>query len=772
MADGSHRSQTLTETWQDQPPGTSTIHLIPCDIAKLPGQSCAHTSQTTREGAGPAEILESTSARDIHPGQPLSESNLHRLDDRNENYELCSSENETSNMVFSPEGSLRESSDAEVSPQTKPRGVTYAPSASSPPAKQKPFRQDSAYFSTRGPCGDSPSESDSDIEEQQLRARERVVILRRKVLKTRQVKRKKRDSLRQLRERVRVILDRLTQKINELVALNKIPEEITPYYDELRAAQDELGPAEDEYERLENRLDNEEEDLEEEEQRYYELYQYSKAAFDVSIQGSRIEQTISPTTKPYDVSNAEIQTLDLENTLLQDYLSMIDEALAIRKELQNLEDDYILVSEDANIRRRNGFLLFATMTTFLSEYPKSRAEILENLYRAEDQLLDLREECLKQGVFGRNEYPYEPRDALRDDLMEAVEEALERSPLRVAAQQLKHPKTMKEGSSKKDYVNSWLLQWVQDSTVDMMMLRTFIYIACPELSHTPQKTLVELGDDKWTNYSLANWFTDAAGDLADFNYNASRLDNIAGATNKLNLGSTDWSLSTGSSLNVGLDYDRLADPIIMGSEAASYTTQKLDLDTTPTKPSPYNGGATPTRRDLDNTLVDESNLSENHSTPPTSISEPTSPSIQAPFVVSLSPTMSYGYAPPPHTTDPLHLLIPNTSNSTSRRSSLRSNAVSFSTSTVPSLRSARTSIDIIEPVTAKLPISPSHKPESFEPRTSKSAFLNTPPSAISRSSSLTTSNRPAHHLARRSFELMTEKFSLHSMGKSASFTND
>ncbi|KAG4435136.1 hypothetical protein IFR05_009368 [Cadophora sp. M221] len=762
------------QTWQTQSPENNTIalRLIPSDVAKLPGQSFAHTSPTTREGAGPAVTQTSTSAHDILPGEPLSELNLHRLDGRNENYELYSSDNETSNMVHSPGESLREDSNPEPATPKNPRGVRYAPSASSP-SNQKPSRQDSAYFSSWGPQGDGSSDGDSDIKEQQLKARERVVILRRKVLKTRQIKRKKRDSLRQLRERVRASLDRLTQKLNELVALDKFPDEIIPYYDELRAAQDQLGPAEHEYERLENRLDNEEEDLEEEEEHYYELHRYNKAAFDDSNQGSRIEQTISPAMKPYDTPNTEIQTLHLENTLLQDYLSMVDEALAIGKELQNLEDDYIHVSDDANLRRRNGFPLFATMTTFLSEYPKSRAEILENLYRAEDELLDLREECLKQGVFAKNEYPYEPRDALRDDLMEAVDEALERSPLRVAARHVKHIEIPKEGSNKKDYVNNWLLQWVQDSTVDMMMLRTFIYVACPGISDTPHKTLVEIGDDKWTDCSLANWFTDNAGKFADFNYNASRLDAIAGATNKLNIGSTNWSLSTGSSLNVGLDYDRSVDPVIMGSEAASYVTQKGDLDAAPTKPDTGNGDATPTVPDENKALVNETERSESNSLLPTPEHVPTSPTIQALSVASLSPTISYGSEPPPtHADESLHLLTPNTSISTSRRPSLRSNPNSFSTTMIHSLRSARSSIGTIEPIISKPAIPPLTHAESFQAPASKSAFLNAPPSSISRSSSLSSPKKPARQLARRSFDLMTEKFSLHSIGKSASFTND
>ncbi|PVH81154.1 hypothetical protein DL98DRAFT_587613 [Cadophora sp. DSE1049] len=784
MADGIPISQTQIETWQEHRPQISGTLLSHSNISGFFGQSFPQTSHVDREGAGCAVVRKSASNFDLLPGDPLSETNLRRRELRNEDHEShehYSTEHETPAMVESPAGSFRDHSGHNSSPRSRPRGVTYTSSTSSPGSHHDPLRQDSAYFSTRGPHGDDSSDSDSDIREQQLRARERVVILRRRVLKTRQIKRKNRDSLGQLREKTRSALDKLTQKINELVAFNKIQEEIGLYYEEFRAAQDELGPAEHEYERLENRLENEEQDLEEEEEHYYELYRYKKY-FDASNQGSRVEQTISPPTKPFDHPSKAIQTLDLNSNLLQEYFSKIDEALALRKELQNLEDDYYRVSEDANLRRRNGFPLFATMSTFLSDYPTSRAEILDNLYRAEENIFDLRDECIKQGVFTRDEHRYEPRDALRDELLDAVDEALERSPLRVAAQHVKHPEQIKqEIANKRDYVNRWLLEWVQESTVDMMMLRTLIYIKCPSISETPHKTLVEIGDDRWTEYSLSNWYTDDAGNLADQFYNASRFDAIAGETNVLNIGSTRWSLSSDSlrsSLHVAPNYDPSLDIDLMGSEPASNATQTGGLDTTPTKPKSGDGEHTPTMLDINDTSPQRQGNSDTSSVSPTTVPESTAIAVQSPSMARLHPIISYGPHPPPRIDEPEHILSPNTSTTTSRRPSLKSNTNSF-TSLAPSERSARTSFDTIEPPTLKNPISPKSpppplpKPETVEAPSSRSRFLDAPKTSLSRSSSLKAPKRPTHHLSRRSLDYLITQSALHpAMRKSASFTRE
>ncbi|KAK0118623.1 hypothetical protein ONS95_007507 [Cadophora gregata] len=785
MADGIPISQTQIETWQEDRPQISGTLLAQSSTSELHGQSFPKTSHIARKAAVGAAAQKPASDPDIFPRQPLSESYLCRQEFRNENresHEHYSMEAETPAMIESPGGSLREHSDRNSTPRTRSRGVTYTSSTSSPGFHHDPFQQDSAHVSTGGPQDQDSSDDDSDTREQQLRARERVVILRRRVLKTRQIRRKSRDSLGQLRERTRSALDKLTQKINELAALNRLQEGIGLYYEEFCAAQDELGPAEHEYESLENRLENEEQDLEEEEEQYYELYRYKKY-FEASHQGSRVERAVSSSTKLDDKPNNTNQILIINSNLLQEYFSKIDEALALRRELQNLEDDYYRVSEDANLRRRNGFPLFATMSSFLADYPTSRAEILDSLYQAEENIFDLRDECIKQGVFSRDEHRYEPRDALRDELLDAVDEALERSPLRVAAQHVKHPEEIKqEISNKRDYVNKWLLEWVQESTVDMMMLRTFIYIKCPGISETPHKTLVEMGDDKWTEYSLKNWYTDEAGNLADHFYNASRFDAIAGDTNVLNIGSTRWSQSSDSlrsSLHVAPNYDPSIDLDFMESDPASVATQSGGFDTTPTKPKYGDGANTPTTLDINETSPEIGENSDDSPISPTTVPELTNTTAQSPSVSRLPPMISYGSNPPPPRIDePEHTLSPNTSITTSRAPSLTSNTNSF-TSLAPSERSARTSFDATESPASKPLLSPQtyhtqpSKPETSETPPSKSRFLEAPKNTLSRSSSLKAPKRPTHHLSRRSLDYLTTQLTLHpALRKSASFTRE
>ena len=769
MADGIPISQTQIETWQDHQPHISGTLPSWSKTSESYGQSFPQTRREDWEGVAPGDFHKLASALDFSPGDPLSETNVCQRSHPNDRYEThkhFSTELEAPAMVESPAGSSPQHSDHHSSPRSRPRGVRYTSSTSSPRSRHDPERQDSAYFSTRGPPRDDFSDDDSDKREERLSARERVVILRRKVLKTRQIKRKNRENLGQLRERTRSALDKLTQKINKLVALNDYQENISLYYEEFRAASDALGPAEHDYERLEDRLENEEQDLEEQEEHYYELCM----SFDIATQGSQVEQTLSPATTPYDPPKKTIQDLDLNRNLMQEYFLKIDEALASRKELQNLEDDYYRVSKDANLRRRNGFPLFTTMSTFLTEYPASRAEILENIYRAEEDIFDLRDECIKQGVFTRDEHRYEPRDALRDELLDAVDEALERSPLRLAAQHIKRPEQTKEvAANKRDYVNSWLLAWVQDSTVDMMMLRTFIYIECPGISETPYKTLVEIGDDRWTEYSLNNWYTDSAGKFTDRLYNDSRFDAIAGDTNELDIGSSRWSLftdSSRSSLRVAPNHDPSIDIGLVESEVASHATPTDRLNVTPTRPKSGDGGDTPTMLD-----INDPTLYQTQGSPETSpVSPITLPKIidtvVHPTIVHLPPTISYGTDPPePYNNEPERILSPNTSITSSRRLSMASDSTSC-TSLAPSARSTCIPSNITQrqtsksPMASKSPPQPIPNPEVIEIPQSGSRFLDAPKASLSRSSSLKASKRPTHHLSRRSLDYLITQSSL------------
>ncbi|CZS97091.1 uncharacterized protein RAG0_06205 [Rhynchosporium agropyri] len=564
MADGA--PHTHIETWHEHAAEVKTIHLVLLDGSKPHGQDFYQK----REEIGPAVTQKLTNTQAVLFDKLLSEINPHRLEEHDLN------DSEHFRMVHSPMNTSQGKASVGESPQRRPREVTYDVSSNSPRSTQYQSRQDSAYFSHRGSCEDARHEAKSVLKEKQLRAREKVTFLRRNLLEMRLSKRRKRVKLRKLRDNFQASLDSLTQNINVLVALNKIPAEIGPLHDRLRAAQDELGPVEFDYEEMEGSLELAEDNLEYEEEMLDNLYEDDEDESDISDQYSRVNVGTSPPTKPPNISEVSSQSLDSDEDLLQRYLSLMDQAHEARDQLFELEDEYVATSEDAKFRQRNGVPLTEEMAAILSDYLECRREILDDISRFDDQILNLREECLKRDFFDDDQYRYVPHDALRDELVEFVKETLGRSPLHSAALHAKYFELTKDFSSKKDSVNTWLLEWVQESTLDMMMLRSWIYTFCPGISANPEKTLVQIGDDRWTEFSTSHWYTDTAGIDTDANFNHSRLDLIAGDAKNWNGSNINWSLSSYSSLNVGLHYHPFVDSIVINSGTESYAFQKQD----------------------------------------------------------------------------------------------------------------------------------------------------------------------------------------------------
>jgi hypothetical protein len=475
-------------------------------------------------------------------------------------------------MRESPAGSWKETSISRATPKISLQDAGYtAPTARNPTSDEKPLRQDSAYFSSRG-IQDSGSEVDVEIQARQIRARERIVILRGRVLRTRNIRRERREVLRELREEVREALDKLTRKVNELVALGRLQEEIGPFYDRLRIAQDQLGPAEDAYDRLESRLDDEEQELEQEEDHFYRHNDILR----LDVSESKLDDVLSPLVEPYNPSESEVQSLSLENSLLQEFLAKVEEANRLKEDVDELEVDYLRRSGDASFRKRHGISLSSETATFLAEYPDLHAELVENLRDVEDTIFDLRDDCIHQGLFTDSEHVYEPRDALYEELMDSVDEAKDRSPLHVAAHHVMYPEHAPDFGDKKDYINNWLLQRVQQSPIDEWMLKEWIYSEYPDTQDKPKV----LDDDKWSELAVQNWDNDHAGEFANKNYNASRLDAITGETGRLDATSTGRSgiSDSLSSLDVALDDDGQADVVIMGSESGSYATQRVEAE--------------------------------------------------------------------------------------------------------------------------------------------------------------------------------------------------
>jgi hypothetical protein len=481
-----------------------------------------------------------------------------------------SKNNEPYTMFESPARSWQGGSfRVEVTPEPNACGVTYAYSAPGSPKRHwSPPRQDSAYYSVKD--REDVAEINYEVQARQLRARERVQILRMRVTKTRRIKRERKALLRQLRARVTHALDKLTRKINELVALQRLENlqaELSPYYDELRAAQDELGPAEDLYDHLEGRLDEEELDLEEEEDHFYRHFN----VLSLDVPDSQLDEELSPLVKPYHPPEGEFQEISLENEKVADYLRKIEEAERLKEGLDDLETDYYRLSVDANFRKRHGIPLSAEHIEFLKSYPEEYKEGLDNLHAVEDALLDLRDECIEQGLFSESEHIYEPRDALYEEVMESVDEARERSSLRVAADH--HQESEINFGDKRDYVNKWLLEWVPDSTLDTMMLRAWIYFEYP--AHKS----ADLEGDKWADMAIGNWDNDSAGKFANEFFNASKLDAITGDTADTgNLGafSTTRSAIYGS-LDVDLEDEGRSSPNVQ-TENGSFTMEKRTLE--------------------------------------------------------------------------------------------------------------------------------------------------------------------------------------------------
>jgi hypothetical protein len=477
-------------------------------------------------------------------------------------------------MHESSAGSWQENSHLKATPNINPQSFAHIPPAPEVLQLDKHLRLQSSTSPSERELQDDETEVDPDTQARQMRQRERVVILRNRVFRTRQLKRKRRDELRQLRENVRDALDKLTRKINEFGTFGEAQEDITLYTEKFRAAQDELGPAEDEFEYLENRLDDEEENLEQEEEHFYR----HNNVFAISVPNTKLDDALSPLVRPYRPADTELQPLDLEQDLLQEYLGKVEEATRLKEELEDLENDYLRLLGEAAFRKRHGIALSEETAMFLADYPQTYVDILENVHEVEDTLFNLRYDCLDKGLFTDSEHVYEPYDALSEEVRQSVDEAQDRSPLRAAAHHLKRAEHTKTSDEKRNFVNTWLLEWAQDSPLEVWRLKTFIFLAYPE---SPEKPEV-FEDDKWSELALQNWDTDNAGAMTSKFYNASKLDAIAGETGRLGATTTGRSRLSDSlrSLDVVLDELGMEEEMNVAIETGAYILPSRDTEIT------------------------------------------------------------------------------------------------------------------------------------------------------------------------------------------------
>ena len=463
------------------------------------------------------------------------------------------SDDESGRMVHSPARSWNGSASNDKTPRFGPSHASRL----SPSPRLLPkdtIRQDSAYESVRG----QHDEIDPDIQTRNVRARERVEILRARVLRTRGDINEKREGVQALREKFRSATDKLMRALDEFMAQGRGRDRdraaLFPYYEQVRSLQDQLGPAEDDYDILERRLNREEKELEQEETRFY-------TSNNIVLRlhpNDKLDEHLTPLIKPYEPVDVEYENLDLNNELVQQYLATVEEANHLGEQLDSLEDEQYRLSQELSFRTRHKLHISERTKTFLFEFPDAHKALLEQLHTVEDNLYDLRDRCVAEQLFAASEYPYVPHNALVEEINESVNDARDRSPLRTAVLHHNVAAHLQEPNfeDKKDYVNSWMLDWVQDSTLDALRLRELIYSEYP-----PYGKLLQ--DDEWSELALDFWDRDEAGKFANQKCVLSTMDALHGDTG-----------SSGDDVSLLVEGAEVFDTFIMGSEAASYTTQK------------------------------------------------------------------------------------------------------------------------------------------------------------------------------------------------------
>jgi hypothetical protein len=455
--------------------------------------------------------------------------------------------------ISSPNGS--------ATPRTAHQPTTSVrPLPRSPIGTKTPPRQDSSYFSNPEHSDDDSSMAAPNSGVRKTRRRHEISLLRGRVLRTRRKVRDRRAKLTLLRENFRNAVDILMRRVNETVAFNSVREQLGPDHDKLRDAQDALGLAESEYDDLERKLEQEERQLDNE-----EYYFYDAAAPSSPSSSSEVGDNIIPFLGHENARETESPSPNLEYDAVQEYLRKMTEAHYAREDLDALEEDYFRFSSDMSFRDRHDVWFSDEAKSFLADYPKRRVEIEQSLQKTEAELVLLRAECLSNGLFAEDEHVYQPHDALIEDVMDSIYDAEERSPLRLASIKFSNHGETFEGDDRKEhdlvnyedkrtFVNHWLLEWIQDSTYECSLLKSWIYSTC----------LDQLGTDKglennhWSELALKYWDNDAAGAHAEAFNSASMLDVIPGETRRVNasIGITDFSGSWRSS---DIDLDDIAD---------------------------------------------------------------------------------------------------------------------------------------------------------------------------------------------------------------------
>lgn len=465
-----------------------------------------------------AALQDLSNTVDIGPQRPMIPESKKNLSPY---YEFPSPDYELKKMQGDNDGFSKEAALHELHPQNILLDAAPVPSSpGTPDIEQQHMQQLSESYSSSREAQDLRSEVDVDTQANNVRARERVEILRGRVFRTRRRVQDAREDVRQFRERLREASAELMKVINQVMALENVQNlrSLQPLYKKTSDAQDELGPIEDYYDNLESLLNDQEQELEQEERHFYSY----NNIFLRQLPDQQLDKPLSPLVKPYEPPPDHIRDVNLDNEQVQAYLAKMAEAQTLKEDLDEMEANHYKLSQESSFRKRHNLQLSRESASFLANYENWHDMALEKLHDVEDELYNLREQCLDDYLFREDEHVYLRRDALVEDIMDSVNEARERSPLRAAAQYgPSHHLCEVNFSDKRDYVNAWMLDWVQDSILEAHRLRAYIYFEYPHQGK-------ELAGEEWSDLAIDWWDRDTAGSKANESYRLSQMDAITG----------------------------------------------------------------------------------------------------------------------------------------------------------------------------------------------------------------------------------------------------
>ncbi|KAH8591813.1 hypothetical protein B0O99DRAFT_690361 [Bisporella sp. PMI_857] len=432
---------------------------------------------------------------------------------------------------------------------------------------------------------DQSSDNQIEVRAKNIRARERLQTLRDRVARTRALAIRAKQDVQKHRERYQNSNARFMEVVDQMMTLDDVRslKSLHPYYFELKSAQDELGPLEAACDSLEIRLQNEEQSLEQEEESFYK---YNTLPLN-QAPNSGEDTPSSPLTVTSRAPQLTSESSVIKHELTQEYFRKVSEAENIKEYLQDLEDGRYKLLEEAAFRQRHGLSLSSEGTKFLADFSEIYNITFENLQQLEKEILNLEQRCLEAGFFDETQHKYEVFNMLADDIWETILDVHFRSPFHAAAEHLDYDAHETNFVDKHDYVNNWMLDWVKDSPLEALRLRTWVYSTYPEIKDEP------LDSDRWAELALLWWHRDEAAQPL----NISERDK----PNKKSFEGSSICLADGSYLP--FDSQVFVEGTIMFEESHTAQTRK-PRSTRDTNESPSRSGADAIDETTDASLIE------------------------------------------------------------------------------------------------------------------------------------------------------------------------